>query len=131
MKLKTSGAGGIEFCLVLTRTLGAAIRAREAVLRRFGTLPEDTREDLAAVVAELVQNSADYGPGGPIFVTVVVGGDAIRGEVSGHAPAVGPPRISDREKSDAGGLAVVDRVSSRWAVVEGTADVWFEMPLRG
>jgi anti-sigma regulatory factor (Ser/Thr protein kinase) len=130
MEMKTTAVGGSEFCLVLTPTWSAAIRAREAILRGLGILSEQTRRDLATVVFELVQNSVDHGPRRPIIVTVVVGGNSIRGEVSGHAPVVGPAQINDREKSDASGLALVDRLTSRWAV-QGSTDVWFEIPLGG
>jgi hypothetical protein len=131
MEKRTTAAGGSEFCLVLTPTWSAAIRARDAVLRRFGALPEQTRGDLATVVAELVQNSVDQHPRGPIIVTVAVDRDAIRGEVSGHTPAVGPAQLGDGERGDANSLALVDRLTSRWAVQEDSNDVWFEIQLSG
>jgi hypothetical protein len=131
MELKTSAAGGGEFCLVLTPSLEAAGRASEAIRQRFTILAAETRSNLAAVVAELVQNSVDHRPGRPITVTVALGADAIRGEVADHSnPAVSPP-VANGLAGQGSGHALLDRLTSRWAVHQGTTDVWFEIPLRG
>jgi anti-sigma regulatory factor (Ser/Thr protein kinase) len=120
-----------EFCIVLSPDRGAGVRASEAVRERFRTLAEPTRKDLAAVVTELVNYSVEHGPGKPITVTVVLGADSIHGEVADHGnPAVETPPICNGTESDRDGLALVDRLTSRWAVYEGRTDVWFEMPLR-
>jgi hypothetical protein len=130
METKTRAADANEFCIVLTATLDAALRASEAVRERFTSLPQETRRDLAAVVAELVQSSVDRRAGGPITVTVVVGSDEIHGEVSDHGnPAVSPPRLSDLGESNGSSIPVVDKLTSRWAVDERSNDVRFEMPL--
>jgi hypothetical protein len=84
MEPGTRTADACEFCLVLTPTLGAASRATQALRERFGFLPEKTRGDLAAVVAELVDSAVERRPGTPITVAVVLGADSIRGEVADH-----------------------------------------------
>jgi anti-sigma regulatory factor (Ser/Thr protein kinase) len=102
------------------------------VRERFSTLAEPTRKDLAAVVTELVNYSVEHGPGKPITVTVVLGADSIHGEVADHGnPAVETPPTSNGRENDRGGLGLVDRLTARWAVYQGTTDVWFEIPLRG
>jgi len=55
---------------------------------RFRSLPEETRRDLAAVVAEQVTNSVARDRAGPITVAVAVGADAIHGEVSDQGDLV-------------------------------------------
>lgn len=84
MKTKTRPPDTTEFCLALTPAPGAAARASDAVLRRFTALAEETRRELAAVVTELVESSVERGPGRPITVAVLLGADAIRGEVADH-----------------------------------------------
>jgi anti-sigma regulatory factor (Ser/Thr protein kinase) len=119
-----------EFRLVLSPNRGAGFRAQEAVRQRFRALAEATRKDLGAVVSELVDNSVEHGPGKPITVTVVLGVDSIRGEVADQGnPAAAIPQIRKGIETGGGGLALVDRLTSRWAVYEGSTHVWFEMPL--
>jgi anti-sigma regulatory factor (Ser/Thr protein kinase) len=129
METKTRAADANEFCLVLTATLDAGVRAGEAVRERFTSLPQEARRDLAAVVAELVQSSVERRPGGPITVTVVVGSDEIHGEVSDHGNTAITPRVANRGDQNGNGFALVDRLTSEWAFYEGSTDVWFEIPL--
>jgi anti-sigma regulatory factor (Ser/Thr protein kinase) len=83
-----------------------------------------------AVVTELVNNSVEHGPGTPITLTVVQGTDSIRGEVADQGnPAVAIPQIKSAAESERGGLALVDKLTSRWDVYEGSTHVWFEVPL--
>jgi hypothetical protein len=82
---KTRTAEANEFCLVLTASRGAPLRAREAIHERFRVLADEHRRNLAAAVAELVQSSVDRDPRKarrPITIAVAVGDDAIHGEVS-------------------------------------------------
>jgi anti-sigma regulatory factor (Ser/Thr protein kinase) len=118
--------------LVLSPNRGAGRRAREVVRQRFGILPEATRRDLVAVVTELVNNAVEHGPGKPITLTVVPGTDAVRGEVADQGnPAAAIPRMKNGSESGRGGLALVDKLTSEWAVYEGSTHVWFEIPLSG
>jgi len=84
MKTKTRAPDANEFYLALTPGPGASIRARDAVLRRFRALADETRGELAAVVSELVDRSVDRGPGRPITVAVLRSDDTLRGEVGDH-----------------------------------------------
>ena len=118
-----------EFRLVLSPDIRAGWRTRQALRQRFSrSLPQRTLIDLIAVVTELVNNSVAHGPGRPITVTLVTADDVIRGEIADQGnPASAIPRIGDRSETDGGGLELVDRLSSRWAVYEGSTHVWFEL----
>jgi hypothetical protein len=88
MVTKTQAPDANEFCLVLTPTLSAPVRAREATRQRFGMLADETRRELAAIVGELVESSVERRPRKPITVTVVLGADSIRGEVADQSDLV-------------------------------------------
>ena len=120
-----------EFRLVLSPDIRAGWRTRQALRQRFSrSLPQRTLIDLIAVVTELVNNAVAHGPGRPITVTLVTADDLIRGEIADQGnPAGAIPRIRDRSETDRGGLELVDRLSSRWAVHEGSTHVWFELPI--
>jgi anti-sigma regulatory factor (Ser/Thr protein kinase) len=116
---------------VVTPDSRAGWRARQALRERFSeSLPELTLLDLIAVVTELVNNSVQHGPGKPITVTLVTRGDTIRGEVADQGnPATAIPGITEATQSKSPGLELVDKLTSRWAVYEGSTHVWFEMPI--
>jgi hypothetical protein len=81
MEPKTQASDATEFYLVLTPTLGAHLRASEAIHHRFAALTDEIRNDLAAVVGELVDKAVERRPGRPITVAIALGPDAIHGEV--------------------------------------------------
>jgi anti-sigma regulatory factor (Ser/Thr protein kinase) len=122
-----------EFRLVLSPDTRAGWRARRALRQRFSSsLPAQTLIDLTAVVTELVNNSVAHGPGRPITVTLVTGNGTIRGEVADQGnPAAAIPEIRKGTENGGVGLTVVDKLTSRWAVYEGSTHVWFELPLDG
>jgi two-component sensor histidine kinase len=117
-----------EFQLVLSPDRMAGWRARQAVRERFSrSVSPRTLIDLISVVTELVNNAVTHGPGRPITVTLTVGEETIHGEVADQGnPAAAIPEI---KKSRGQGLELVDKLTSRWAVYEGSTHVWFEMPL--
>ena len=131
--------GRDEFVLVLSPNHRAARWARKAVERRFAkSLAAPVLADLVTVVSELVNNSVQHGPGRPITITLVPTGGSIRGEVADQGnPSVSIPQIREAHESglpvgleDGGlGLALVDKLTSEWAVYEGSTHVWFELPL--
>ena len=118
-----------EFRLVLSPDIRAGWRTRQALRQRFSrSLPHRTLIDLIAVVTELVNNAVAHGPGRPITVTLVTADDVITGEIADQGnPANATPRIRDRSETGGGGLELVDRLTSRWAVYEGSTHVWFEL----
>jgi anti-sigma regulatory factor (Ser/Thr protein kinase) len=120
-----------EFRLVLSPDTEAGWRARHALRQRFAeSLPAATLIDLIAVVTELVNNSVAHGPGRPITLALVLGDETIRGEVADQGnPSAAIPEISEAAQNGTHGLKVVDKLTSRWAVYEGSTHVWFELPL--
>jgi anti-sigma regulatory factor (Ser/Thr protein kinase) len=120
-----------EFRLVLSPDSEAGRRTRQALRERFeNSLPAQTLIDLIAVVTELVNNAVEHGPRRPLMVTLVASDDTIRGEVADQGnPAAAIPEIREATEKGGRGLEVVDKLTSRWAVYEGSTHVWFEMPV--
>src|SRR5687768_16669409 len=118
----------VELRLPLPRDDSAAGIARKALHLRFADeLGRERAGDLALVVSELVTNAVAHGQGA-ISMTVRVDGEGVFGEVvdegGGFEREVrerGPEDLSGR------GLHIVDALSSRWGVHEGTTHVWFEL----
>ena len=118
----------VELHLRLPRHDSAAGIARKALNDRFiDELGRERAGDLALVVSELVTNAVAHGQGA-ISLAVRVEGDRVLGEVvdegGGFEREVrerGPDDVSGR------GLHIVDALSSRWGVHEGTTHVWFEL----
>ena len=114
--------------LALPRDPSAAAEARRELRRRLdGTLHQDVLEALSLVVSELVTNAVIHGQGA-IRLRVHVDAEALRGEViddgggfEHELRAAGPHATAGR------GLLIVDRLTTRWGVHEGTTHVWFEM----
>jgi len=120
-----------EFRLVLSPDAEAGWRARQALRERFSdSLPRQMVIDLIAVVTELVNNAVAHGPGRPITVAPAVGDENVRGEVADQGnPAGAIPQI-EKAETHLHGLELVDKLTSRWAVYEGSTHVWFEMPVQ-
>jgi anti-sigma regulatory factor (Ser/Thr protein kinase) len=120
-----------EFRLVLSPDTEAGWRARQALRQRFSkTLPSPTLIDLTAIVTELVNNAVAHGPGRPITLALVIDDEAIRGEVADQGnPSAAIPDIKEASQRGSHGLKVVEKLTSRWAVYEGSTHVWFELPL--
>ena len=120
-----------EFRLVLSPDSEAGRRTRRALRDRFeDSLSAQTLIDLIAVVTELVNNAVEHGPRRPVMVTLVTGDETIRGEVADQGnPAAAIPEIREATEKGGRGLEVVDKLTSQWAVHEGSTHVWFEMPV--
>ena len=118
----------VKLHLRLPRHDSAAGIARKALDRRFaGELDRQRAGDLALVVSELVTNAVVHGRGA-ISLIVRLDGEGVYGEVvddgGGFEREVrerGPDDVSGR------GLHIVDVMSNRWGVHEGTTHVWFEL----
>jgi anti-sigma regulatory factor (Ser/Thr protein kinase) len=121
-----------ELHLKLPHDAWAASTARRAAERQFADLVGPGRRgDVALVVSELVNNAVLHGRG-DIVVKLQLDGGVLRGEVidegGGFEHAVrarGPRDISGR------GLLIVEPLTSRWGIHEGTTHVWFERPVVG
>lgn len=131
MESSNVAANPEEFRLVLSPDARAGWRARQALKQRFaGSLQPATLIDLVAIVTELINNAVAHGPRRPITVTLVIGDEVLRGEVADQGnPAAAIPEMRESTGKGGRGLEVVDKLTSRWAVYEGSTHVWFEMPL--
>jgi anti-sigma regulatory factor (Ser/Thr protein kinase) len=109
----------------------ASRQARDELRFALGDrLSREALNDLMLVVTELVTNSVRHGPGRPIQVLV---SQDEAGKVRGEVKDQGEGLIAMRDMGSPGqggyGLRIVDRLTDRWAVYEGSTHVWFEMPL--
>ena len=121
----------MEHSFRLDPTRSAPTDARLALDRLEGELDPALLDDLRLVVSELVTNAIVHGPRRePIELKLVVEGrDRISGEVIDQGEGV----VEIRESADEGGgwgLRLLDRVSERWGVHEGSTHVWFELKAR-
>lgn len=116
----------IDFSVRLPRDASAPSVARTTVRRRLGAQLDATRlGDLAVVVSELVTNAVRHGRGA-ITMRLQLDDGTVRGEVVDEGGGFereirrrGPAEVGGR------GLAVVDGLTTRWGVHEGTTHVWF------
>jgi anti-sigma regulatory factor (Ser/Thr protein kinase) len=112
----------------LPRDLSAAGLARRELRLNFaGLVHRRVLHDLCVVVSELVTNAIMHGQG-EIRLWLEHDAGRVRGEVidagTGFEREVretGPYATSGR------GLLIVERLTTRWGVHEGTTHVWFEM----
>jgi anti-sigma regulatory factor (Ser/Thr protein kinase) len=117
-----------ELNLELPRLPTAGSTARSAVSERFAEeLGANRVGELLLVVSELVANAVVHGRGA-ITLKLRFDRDRVYGEVvdqgSGFEREVrerGPDEINGR------GLMIVDALSRRWGIHEGTTHVWFEL----
>ena len=106
----------------------AMAQARRTVTERFGSeMSPWLLRELNVVITELIENSVEHGPGEPIRLQLAVRPDGvIRGEIEDQ----GRGTIATREIARPGerglGLMLVDFLTSRWGVYEGSTHVWFE-----
>jgi anti-sigma regulatory factor (Ser/Thr protein kinase) len=118
-----------ELSIDLEPDLGAAERARNEIRAAFADrLPTPLLHDLTVVVTELVGNSVAHGPGEQIQVRLRIARDGtIRGEIEDQGKGEIALRDMAEGESAGVGLRIVDWLTDRWAVYEGSTHVWFEM----
>lgn len=117
----------VELHLRLPRHDSAASIARGALLHRLADILGKKRaDDLALVVSELVTNAVVHGRGA-ITLRIRVGADRLYGEVIDEGGGF-EREVRERGPNDltGRGLLIVDALSSRWGIHEGTTHVWFE-----
>jgi anti-sigma regulatory factor (Ser/Thr protein kinase) len=117
--------------LDLPRSLRAPGQAREAL----ETLPDIDRSllgDAKLLVSELVTNSVKYGGDGPVRL-VVRSEDSgrVRIEVVDRGGGF-VPKARTRPATEVGGwgLHLVESLTDRWGVYEGSTHVWFELSVK-
>jgi anti-sigma regulatory factor (Ser/Thr protein kinase) len=117
-----------DLALTLQSDPSAPGVARAAVRRYIGGDVSATRlGELHLVISELVTNALLHGRG-EIVVRLQRDGETVRGEVIDQGAGFeheirerGPAELTGR------GLNLVDALTSRWGIHEGTTHVWFEI----
>jgi anti-sigma regulatory factor (Ser/Thr protein kinase) len=108
----------------------APAQARAALEVFDQILSPEVLEDLQLVVSELVTNSVKFGPQRPITLSLQIGTEGlVRGEVIDQGDGeLAMIEMNPEPTLDGGwGLHLVDRVSQRWGVHQGSTHVWFEV----
>ena len=109
------------------RTAPAA--ARRAVETLSATVAADLIPDVMLLVSELVTNSVKYGGEGALRLQINADGPRrLRAEVIDQGAGF-VPVARDRPATEVGGwgLHLVQTLSNRWGVHEGSTHVWFEI----
>ncbi len=106
----------------------APAEARRKVESEFGDrMPAWMLHELKVVVTELVSNSVEHGPGRPISLKLDLDADGVvRGEVEDQGSGTVATREIVKDGDRGLGLHLVDFLTTRWGVYEGSTHVWFE-----
>ena len=119
----------MTFAVDIPRDHHAPAAARRAVERLEGNVDDDLIPEVRLLVSELITNSVKYGGEGAI--TLKVDSDRpgkVRAEVIDQGAGF-IPVARDRPATEVGGwgLHLVQTLSNRWGVHEGSTHVWFEI----
>ena len=113
----------------IPRDAKAPWHARRAVERLGDSIDDDVRPDVMLLVSELVTNSVKYGEHGALKLQIEAKGPrSLRVEVVDQGGGF-TPQARDRPMSEPGGwgLHLVEALTDRWGVFEGSTHVWFEI----
>jgi anti-sigma regulatory factor (Ser/Thr protein kinase) len=118
----------VDLALNLPSDTSAPGVARAAAKRYLaGKVGHERLSELSVVISELVSNALEHGRGQVVFRLQLDEG-VVRGEVIDQGGgfeheirARGPDDVSGR------GLFLVEALTNRWGVHEGTTHVWFEV----
>jgi anti-sigma regulatory factor (Ser/Thr protein kinase) len=122
----------MELDVGIPRDTRAPGRARDAVRELDGHLDGDVIADLTLLVSELVTNGVKYGGAGELRLKVESeGARHVRMEVVDQGSGF-EPVARTRPKTEPGGwgLHLVETLSDRWGVHEGSTHVWIEIDRR-
>jgi anti-sigma regulatory factor (Ser/Thr protein kinase) len=107
--------------------------ARRAIERLEDTIAPDVIPDVKLLVSELITNSVKYGRDGEVTLKVEAE-DPRRLRIEVVDQGIGfVPVARDRPATEVGGwgLHLVQTLSNRWGVYEGSTHVWFEIDRTG
>jgi anti-sigma regulatory factor (Ser/Thr protein kinase) len=116
----------------IDRDLAAAAHARRAVERFGAALAPEIVPDVKLLVSELITNSVKYGGDGKVeLIMRSESPEHIHVEVVDQGVGF-VPTARDRPKTEPGGwgLHLVEALTRRWGVREGSTHVWFEIDRR-
>ena len=125
-----TGSGSMTLDLRVPADATAPATARETLAVLTNMIAPSRLTDLELIVSELVANAVEHGPDGELvrIRLVLDGRGGIRGEITDRGEGAPAVRAADEHTLEGGiGLPVVDRLSSRWGVYEGSTHVWFEL----
>jgi anti-sigma regulatory factor (Ser/Thr protein kinase) len=103
--------------------------ARRAIEALTDRIAPDVVPDVKLLVSELITNSVKYGGNGEVTLKVEAGDPRkLRIEVIDQGAGF-VPVARDRPATEVGGwgLHLVQTLSDRWGVYEGSTHVWFEI----
>lgn len=115
--------------VLITRDSLAPHRARSAIEQLAGQVEPDLIPDAKLLASELITNAVKYGGQGPVRLEAVSDGPShLRVEVIDDGTGF-VPSARNKAKTDVGGwgLHLVEALSDRWGVHEGSTHVWFEL----
>jgi anti-sigma regulatory factor (Ser/Thr protein kinase) len=121
-----------ELSLTLSPDTSAPSMVRRAAERHFAdALSCERLAELALVVSELVTNAVVHGHG-EIVVKLRLDAEVLRGDVIDQGGGF-ERAMRERRPHDVGGrgLMIVEALTARWGIHEGTTHVWFELPVAG
>ena len=119
------------YSIELPRTLDAPAQARDALTQLDPSLPAHVLPDMALLVSELMTNSVKYGGGGAVSLKVAQSEDVIRTEIIDQGAGFVPEtRDGDLGRVGGWGLHLVEQLTDRWGIYEGSTHVWFEIDPR-
>jgi len=113
----------------IPRDAKAPWHARRAVERLGDSIDDELRPDVMLLVSELITNSVKYGDHGALKLQIEAKGPRkLRVEVVDQGVGF-VPVARDRPMSEPGGwgLHLVEELTDRWGVYEGSTHVWFEI----
>ncbi len=113
----------------IPRDAGAPGAARSAIDGLTGRIAPDVVPDVKLLVSELITNSVKYGGRGAISLRVEADEPRrLRVEVVDQGAGF-VPVARDRPNTEVGGWGqhLVQTLSKRWGVYEGSTHVWFEI----
>jgi anti-sigma regulatory factor (Ser/Thr protein kinase) len=116
----------------IDRDLTAPAHARRAVEAFGERLDPSVVPDVKLLVSELITNSVKYGGEGQVAL-ILHSEDPRHVHVEVVDQGVGfVPAARDRPKTEPGGwgLHIVESLTQRWGVREGSTHVWFEIDRR-
>jgi anti-sigma regulatory factor (Ser/Thr protein kinase) len=117
----------------IARDQTAPRRARRAIERLGDRIDADIAPDVQLLVTELITNSVKYGGEGEVTLKVRLhGARRLRVEVVDQGAGF-VPVARNRPATEVGGwgLHLVQTLSNRWGVYEGSTHVWFEIDRTG